>query len=337
MRHAQLGDIFDRDDPVGGCGTREQRGEQRGLARSGRSRDEQILAPRNQAHDRLERHEREEARRLEIGKPRPVDARQPYREERPNGGDRREHRVNPDAVVEAHINARCRFVDVSPAERDEAHGEFAQLRLAQGGSPLPGQAPTSVDPQLVRAVDEDIGDRRIRDEWPEIAELRQLLARDSQTDGGGRRGATTSRRERRTGPARDEAFPGHGLVHPKHCAVVVGIVRARADVRIAGGHERIEPVGHRTTVSPGVAVTSRAEPSRGGARMTGGAGGEEPRCGDRPVHVSRPGTRRPKRRGAAPVGGNRRRHSNAGLGGITTRCLPNLHSTDFSVLQHDPL
>ena len=41
-------------------------------------------------------------------------------------------------------------------------------------------------------------------------------------------------------------------------------------------------------------------------------------------------------RGAAPVGGNGRRHSNAGVGGITARCLSNLHSTTPSLLQQVP-
>ncbi|GAA3737526.1 hypothetical protein GCM10022239_11570 [Leifsonia bigeumensis] len=93
--------------------------------------------------------------------------------------------MHPDAVVQADIHAGGSFIDVPASERDEAYGELAQLRLGQRKSrpalwPMP-----PVDPQLPRAVDEDIRDCRVRHKGGEFAELGQVPRGWYRLDGAG--------------------------------------------------------------------------------------------------------------------------------------------------------
>ncbi len=84
--------------------------------------------------------------------------------------------MHPDAVVQTHVDARRRLVDVTAAERDEAHREFAQPLVVELEGGLTQQARTAVDPQPIHPVDEDIRHIRVGDERRQLAELGQVAA-----------------------------------------------------------------------------------------------------------------------------------------------------------------
>jgi hypothetical protein len=79
--------------------------------------------------------------------------------------------MNPDAVVQSHVDARAGLVNVASAVGDEPYGEFTQLALVEFGQ-LPGFEPAAaIEPDLITAVQEDIRDLRIGYQAPQRPEF----------------------------------------------------------------------------------------------------------------------------------------------------------------------
>src|SRR5690606_21686540 len=130
----------------------------------------------------------------------PFEARHSDRHDRAPGRNRRQNDVNPDAVVKPHIDRGGRLVDVSTSERDEPHRERPQLRLAERQLRSTKETFPPVNPDLIRAVDEDIGDAGVCHETRKLTELGSEPRRRSE-------------RSRLSRATRNETLPGHELAH----------------------------------------------------------------------------------------------------------------------------
>jgi hypothetical protein len=107
---------------------------------------------------------------------------EPASGERPDGdhravrGQRGKDRVEPLAAGEAGVDPGSGLVDPEPEGGDHAldqRGHCGGGREAHGG-PFDGAA--ALDPHLGGTVDQDVGDRRVREERSQRAEPRQLVA-----------------------------------------------------------------------------------------------------------------------------------------------------------------
>ena len=102
-----------------------------------------------------------------------------------------------DSVVQPHIDARARLIDVPPPDGDESNCEFAQLRLAHANVALALKSASTVDPDCAGSIDEDVGDVGIRDEWSKHGKLGEVSAAPGAALG-------TGIGIRLSGPARNE-------------------------------------------------------------------------------------------------------------------------------------
>ncbi|MNL61845.1 hypothetical protein D3C87_1858180 [compost metagenome] len=103
---AQFGDVLDRDDALVHRRRRKERREQRGLARTGGTGHQQVRAAGHGLIEAAAHGLVEHAGTLQIVEGRETAPRHADRQEGGVGRDRREDGVHPDAVVEAHVDAR---------------------------------------------------------------------------------------------------------------------------------------------------------------------------------------------------------------------------------------
>ncbi|MDQ1572450.1 MAG: hypothetical protein QOH44_9, partial [Actinomycetota bacterium] len=174
--NAQLGDILDCDDPFVWRCAREQRREKRRLAAATRSRDEKIRALHDEGVDRPAGYRGEETVFFEKVERRKFNTRQSHREESPRGRNRGKHGVDADAVFESCINTRSRLVDVPAAERHQPHGELPKFGLIQPNRGNTLEPDATIHPRAVAAVDEDVGDAGICDQFGQLPKLRWIVA-----------------------------------------------------------------------------------------------------------------------------------------------------------------
>lgn len=152
----QLRDVFDGDDALIGRDLRQQGRQERRLA-GARAAGEQEVRPVADEHaepaplPRIEGPARRE--RIEVGR---VYARDADRHGCAQCRHRSEGGVHPDARAEPHIDARRLIVEVSPSDRDERHGELADLTFR--GPPVRHafRPAPSIHEQRVRAVQEHV-------------------------------------------------------------------------------------------------------------------------------------------------------------------------------------
>ena len=161
MIDLELGDILDRHDSIGWLCACEEGRKQCGLSASARAGDENIRARGHQCEHRGRRNEFEETGGLEVADRQPAHARKSNRQQCASRRDGRKYGVNPDAVMQPNVNARRRLVDVPPAEGDQPNGEFAKFGFAERQARLANEAITAIEPQLPRAVDENIRHRSV--------------------------------------------------------------------------------------------------------------------------------------------------------------------------------
>lgn len=109
MIEPQLGDILDRDDPVGRARGGQQRCEERRLAGARRPRDEEVGPLRDEPTKVRRDRGVEHASLLEIGETQLLDRGEPDRDQRPFAGDRRQNRVDANAAGPPHVGAGCRI------------------------------------------------------------------------------------------------------------------------------------------------------------------------------------------------------------------------------------
>ncbi len=192
----QLRDVLDHDEPLGGRGEAEQGAEERRLPGATRTGDEDVRPGGDRVTQQLGDRRRERPGGLQRIEPQRFVARHPDGQQRPTGRHRREDHVDPHPVLQPHVDARRRLVDMPPASRHQAHRERTDGRLIGAPPRLPDEPGTVVEPEAGRTVDEEIGDPRIGEVWsksPEVGERRDP-ARLGRT-----RGFGIDRRFRRIG------------------------------------------------------------------------------------------------------------------------------------------
>jgi hypothetical protein len=185
-----------------------------------------------------------------------VEGRDADREQGAPGRDGRQGGVNADAVMQPHVCARSGLVDVAAAARDDGHGQLSKFRLTGARPvPLPDEPISPVDPEVVGAVDEDVGHRRVADEPRERAEI-----------GCTGPGLQTHHRRTRRGwfgaRARAGGRGGHGARRAQHGCRDEGFARVRClvwvDVRVLNArhaHDRTS-AGCRTARPPPILWTT---------------------------------------------------------------------------------
>jgi hypothetical protein len=154
---SQLGGVLDEDQALGGRDQRQQRPQQRGLARTGAAADEEGQAtpddlaehPGALLADRAGGDQLVEGQGALLGNP--------QREQRARSGQRREHGMEAGAVAQPDVDVRGGVVEATPAGGGQTLGEAA-YRLLVGEADLgPLEACATVDVDLVGTVDEHVG------------------------------------------------------------------------------------------------------------------------------------------------------------------------------------
>ena len=79
--------------------------------------------------------------------------------------------MNSDTVPQTCVDARTRFVDMSPTEGDESHGERPQFTFTGEEAGYSRESTPPVCPDAVGSVDKYVGDVGVGDERGEDTEL----------------------------------------------------------------------------------------------------------------------------------------------------------------------
>ena len=126
MVHLKLGDIFDRNNPVARCRTRQQRREQCGFSAAGRPGDQNVGACSNEGTHPRGRHEIEESVGLQLAKCEACQPRNPNGEQRAGGGDRGER-------LRTSVRRRWNAIEACETRPvDRLRGVVAAARAAAG-------------------------------------------------------------------------------------------------------------------------------------------------------------------------------------------------------------
>ena len=171
MADAEFRDVFDGDDAFGGRSAAEQCAQQGGFATAAGSRDEDVLAASDQRGDGVAGDDVKKASGVEAVERRNLDAGQADGQQRSRRGDWRQDGVNSDAVPQACVDARARFVDMSPTEGDESHGERPQFAFTREKAGYSRESTPPVCPDAVGSVHKHVRDVGIGDERGEDTEL----------------------------------------------------------------------------------------------------------------------------------------------------------------------
>jgi hypothetical protein len=159
----QLRRVLDRHDALRARDERAQRVEQRRLSRPGAAGDEDVQ-PRVDTAREQRRHAARQGpargQRLDVE----VRAEAPDREHGPVERERRDDRVDARAVGEARVDHWRRLVHAPADAAHDAVDHRQQVRVVAERGVHPRQAAAPFDVDVLRAVDEDVGDRRVAEE-----------------------------------------------------------------------------------------------------------------------------------------------------------------------------
>ncbi|MDQ1465393.1 MAG: hypothetical protein QOC73_2334 [Actinomycetota bacterium] len=172
----QLAGVFDKDDPLVRINATEQRGQQRRLPRAGASCDDERDPRRNNAGENVGGRARHRPEVDELVQRERTTAWNPKRQTHTRRRNRRQNRMQPDAVGEPYIRAGNRVVKSTTGGRSKPNCEAPDVTLV--AEPHVGGLETAaaIDPDLIGRVDEDVGNPGLAKQDLERARAEQLTA-----------------------------------------------------------------------------------------------------------------------------------------------------------------
>ncbi len=181
LPQAQLGGVLDRHHPLAGIDEARERVEQRRLAGTGATADEDAAAPADRRLQRLPLRHGQGAERDQLVGPGPAGAEAPDRDQRPVDRQRRDHDVDPRAVGEAGVDHRAELVHPAAQRRQDALDRVAQLLLVGEGDGGRLDAPAALHIDGAGTVDHHLLDGGIGEQDLERAEA-DAVADDPRRD-----------------------------------------------------------------------------------------------------------------------------------------------------------
>jgi hypothetical protein len=171
----QLGGVLDGDDafPV-----RDERGErvQHGrLAGAGAARDEAVELGLHAGGQERQHLRRGAVDRHHVLDPQRRAAEAANGEHRPVDGQRGDDGVDAGAVGQAGVGHGRRFVDPAAHPRHDAHDDLLEVRVVPEAHVGQLQLAEPLDVDRIEAVDHDVGDGRVGQQWLERPEARHLV------------------------------------------------------------------------------------------------------------------------------------------------------------------
>ena len=177
----QLGRVLDGDDPLlVGNGSREGV-EKRRLARAGASGNEHVQLGLDAALEELDGLLAERAHLDHVVERQPAAAELADRDQRTAERERRDDGVDAAAVGQASVDHRRRLVDAAADLGDHLVDDPAQVPFVVEHDVALVEAPATLDPDVVRAVDHDLGHGLVGEEpleWAVAEDVVGDLERD---------------------------------------------------------------------------------------------------------------------------------------------------------------
>ena len=158
LLQAELGGILDGHDPLVVRDRLRERVQQRRLAGSGASRDQDVQLRADAELEELRRLFGQRAGGDEVVEIEPLVVELPDRDERSGERQRRNDRVHAAAVGEPGVDHRRGLVDSAADLADHLVDDPAQMRLVVEGVSRPGEPAVALQPDVVGPVDHDLAD-----------------------------------------------------------------------------------------------------------------------------------------------------------------------------------
>ena len=171
----QLGGVLDRHDPLAFGDEAREDVEQRRLAGAGAARHEDVQ-PR--ADRTLQEVEHRCGQRLavdEVAGAEPVGAEPADRHRRAVERQRRDDHVDARSVLQPGVDHRARLVDAPADGADDPLDDLHQVLVVAEDDVGLFDPSFALDVDLVGAVDQDVGDRRVLEQQLERAQAEQLV------------------------------------------------------------------------------------------------------------------------------------------------------------------
>ena len=165
----QLGGVFDGDDALAIGDEAREHVEERGLAGAGAARDEDVEARADRRLEEVQHRLRQRLALDEVLGAEPVGAEPADRQHRAVERQRRNDRVDTRAVGQARVHHRARLVDAPAHRADDALDDAQQVLVVLEDDVGLFEPALALDVDLVGAVDQDVGDRRVAQEAPRAA------------------------------------------------------------------------------------------------------------------------------------------------------------------------
>ena len=158
---AQLRGLFHGHDAFTVRDVARQHVQQRSLARGRAASDGDIAAPLHRQLEQLEHGRAHEAQRQQLVRVQRLQPKAPDRHHRALGAQRRNHRMQPAAIIQTRIHMWRTRVQVLALRRHQAVEQAAQVALVVKHHRRALQSAAAVHPHLAWAIDENVGDFRV--------------------------------------------------------------------------------------------------------------------------------------------------------------------------------
>ena len=175
MAQAELGGIFNRDDPLARRNEIGQHIEQRGLARASAARDHDVAPPLDADPQEIKHLDRGRARIDQVLRTLQAAGKSPDGQRRPAQRQGRNDRVDPRTIGQARIDHRRGLIDATAKGCDDALDHTANCSVVCEGTGMALQAATALDPDLIRRIDHDLADRTVFEQTLERPQANRLI------------------------------------------------------------------------------------------------------------------------------------------------------------------